>query len=158
MSRILKMHLEAVDDDHCNFDRPFGSREIEPQLLGNQQSVRIPNGIALRFPLNPVIPMNKPEILPAPVLNLPPPPRDKWEEEYHAFIRLLPELLETHRGKYVAIHEGHVVDSGDDKIALAMRAYDRFGYIPIYVGLVAERPLRPVRIPSPRLILTEAKE
>jgi hypothetical protein len=77
------------------------------------------------------------ETLPAPVL----PPRrsknEKWEREYAAFIEMLPDLLQTHRGKFVAIHEGRMVDCGDDKIALALRVYNKYGYIPIYVGLVA---------------------
>jgi hypothetical protein len=94
--------------------------------------------------------MSEAETLPAPVLDLPGPLDSKWQREYRAFLQLLPQLLQTHRGKYVAVHEGKVVDSGDDKIALALRAYARYGYVPIYVGLVTERPLRPERIPSPR--------
>jgi hypothetical protein len=27
-----------------------------------------------------------------------------------------------------------VVESGDDKLAILMRAYDRFGYVPIFVS------------------------
>lgn len=99
--------------------------------------------------------MNDNDILPAPVIDfsLPAgtkekyPPNEKWEREYHAFLLMLPELLKTHRGKYVAVHEEKPVDSGDDKTALAMRAYKTYGYVPIYVGLVAERPLPPERVP-----------
>jgi hypothetical protein len=82
--------------------------------------------------------MSEPETLPAPVIDRP--PRNKWEREYRAFLRLLPELLKTHRGKYVAVHEEAVVDSGDDEIALTLRVYARYGYVPIHVGLVSERP------------------
>jgi hypothetical protein len=85
---------------------------------------------------------------PPPVLGLPPQPENQWQREYRAFLRLLPDLLKTHRGKYVAVHDEQVVDSGDDKVALALRAYEKHGYVPIYVGLVAERPLPPERIPS----------
>jgi Family of unknown function (DUF5678) len=98
--------------------------------------------------------MDKQETYPAPVLNLRP-PDDKWQREYHAFLRLLPGLLETHRGKYVAVHEGKVVDSGEDLVSVALRSYDRFGYVPIYVDLVAEHPLPPIRIPTPRLVSSE---
>src|SRR5262249_11312531 len=83
--------------------------------------------------------MSKPETLPAPVIDVP--PRNKWEREYRAFLRLLPELLKTHRGKYVAVHEERVVDSGDDEIALTMRVYAKHGYVPIHVDLVSERPV-----------------
>jgi hypothetical protein len=75
----------------------------------------------------------------------------KFRREQEAFRKLLPELLQTHRGQYVAIHEGQVVGSGPDQIELADRAYDRFGYIPILVTLVTDRP-GIVRIPSPRVI------
>src|ERR1700720_3292371 len=97
--------------------------------------------------------MSQIETLPTPVL--PTPPEDKWRREQRAFRRLLPELLKTHRGQYVAIHEGQVVESGPDKLDVASRAYARFGYLPIYVSLVTEEPVPPVRLPSPRLGLPE---
>jgi hypothetical protein len=85
--------------------------------------------------------MNSVETLSAPVL--PSPPEDKLLSEQRAFDRLLPELLPTYRDQYVAIHEGRVVESGADQIEVAERAYARFGYIPILVTLVTDRP-RPV--------------
>jgi hypothetical protein len=75
----------------------------------------------------------------------------KFQRELEAFRRLLPELLQTHRDQYVAIHEGQVVGTGPDQIELADRAYAQFGYIPILVTLVTDRP-RVVRIPSFRKI------
>jgi hypothetical protein len=96
--------------------------------------------------------MKKPDILPAPRTDGPLPGEDKWNRERRAFQRLRPSLLRTHLGKYVAIHEGKVVDSGKDKIALALRAYSRFGYVPIFVTQVLAEPAPPVRIPSPRLL------
>jgi hypothetical protein len=74
----------------------------------------------------------------------------KFRREQEAFRRLLPGLLQTHSDQYVAIHEGRVVGTGPDQIELADRAYERFGYIPILVTLVTDRP-RVVRIPSPRV-------
>ncbi|MEI4896673.1 hypothetical protein Q8G71_35880, partial [Klebsiella pneumoniae] len=68
------------------------------------------------------------------------------------FRQLLSGLLSTHRGRFVAVHEGRVVESGDDKVAVARRAYARFGYVPIFVSRVAEPPNAPVRVPSPRLV------
>ena len=62
---------------------------------------------------------------------------DKWRREQRAFHDLLPGLLQTNPGQFVAIHEGQVVESGDDKLAVARRAYDRFGYVPIFVSRVA---------------------
>lgn len=66
--------------------------------------------------------------------------RTKWEREYETFRRLLPQLLTTHQGRYVAVHEGQVVDSGDDKLALALRVLAKVGNVPIHVGLVSEEP------------------
>jgi hypothetical protein len=70
-------------------------------------------------------------------VHLPQPERPKCERERLAFLRLLPGLLATHRGEYVAIHEEKVVDSGPDAAELAARAVRRFK-ADIYVGLVSE--------------------
>ncbi len=97
--------------------------------------------------------MSSVEIQSAPAL--PSHPEGKWRKEQRAFHRLLPELLSSHRGRYVAIHEERVVESGVDKVAVARSAYARFGYVPIFVSLVTDRPLTPVRIPSPRSVRDE---
>jgi hypothetical protein len=96
--------------------------------------------------------MKRTNVLPAPRIDSSPPTDDKWEKERRAFHRLRPSLLRSHLGKYVAIHQSRVVDSGVDQIALAMRVYKRFGYVPIYVGQVLAEPQRPVRMPSPRSV------
>ncbi len=81
---------------------------------------------------------SQPVTLPAPALDQPTPALGKWEREYRAFRRLLPQLLQTHRGQYVAIHEGQVVASGKDKLALALQVFAQVGNVPIHVGLVTE--------------------
>jgi hypothetical protein len=109
------------------------------------------------------MPVSEPITYPPPVLDYPEqtadwpipdftiPPRDKWEREYRAFWRMLPQLLATHRGKCVAIHEEQLVDSDDDPLTLAARVWARSGYVPICVTRVTER--RPiVRIPSFRIL------
>ena len=79
--------------------------------------------------------------LPPTVIELPVPPQTKWQREYEAFRRLLPQLSTTHRGRFVAIHGGQVVDSGEDKLALALRVLAKVGNVAIHVGLVTdERP------------------
>ena len=97
--------------------------------------------------------MNQIDTIPAPVL--PNVPEDKWHSEKRAFHRLLPSLLNSHKGEYVAIHEGKVVESGKDKLEVAGRAYARFGYVPIFVGLVTDEPQPLLRIPSPRSVPVE---
>jgi hypothetical protein len=100
--------------------------------------------------------MNESEILPAPVLNWPP-PETKWQREQRAFVQMLPQLLASHRGQYVAIHDGQLVDSGAELVPLAKRVYVRYGYVPIWIDLVTDQPQPPVRIPSPRVVCNEPK-
>ena len=90
--------------------------------------------------------------LPAPALPGDVIPQTKWEREYAAFRRLLPALLPTHRGKYVVIHDGQVIDSGTDELALALNFFGKHGNVPIHVGLVTDEPEAVVRIPHYRKI------
>ncbi len=94
--------------------------------------------------------MTATETLPAPELCLAAPDDDKWERERRAFLGLLPALLPGQCGQFVAVHEGQVVATGPDKIAVALEAYREYGPVPIYVGLVSDQPPVPARIPSPR--------
>ena len=73
--------------------------------------------------------------------SAPIPPLSKWQQEFAAFQRLLPQLLTTHRGKYVAIHEGRVIGVGADRLALALEVLGRVGSVDIHVGLVTEAPI-----------------
>ncbi len=96
--------------------------------------------------------MSQTETLPAPNLEGSTEAPGKWQHERAAFWRLLPSLFGRYRSQYVAIHGGEVVDSGDDQVALGLRIYRRFGYIPIYVGHVSDQPPETLRVPSPRII------
>jgi hypothetical protein len=96
--------------------------------------------------------MNQQETLPAPALDANVAPRSKWEREYRAFLQLLPQLLTSHRGQYVAVHEGKVVDSGEDEIALALRVYGKYDYVPMHIGRVVEQPPPAERIPRYRIL------
>jgi hypothetical protein len=71
-------------------------------------------------------------------ISLPPPSVTKFERERHAFERLLPKLLSTHRGQYVAIHDEQVADCGISRLEVALRVLKRVGNVDIYVGLVSE--------------------
>jgi hypothetical protein len=96
-----------------------------------------------------VFPMSETITPPAFEVRLPSLPPSKGDSEYRAFLELLPELLKTHRNKYVAIHLGRVVDCDDDDIALVKRMHAAVGYVPIHVGLVVE-PQPVVRVPHYR--------
>ncbi len=93
--------------------------------------------------------MSEATIQPALTVPLPTTEPPKGEREYQAFLRLLPELLPTHRGKYVAVHEEQVIDSDADEVGLILRVQAQVGYVPIHVGLVTDQPLV-VRIPHYR--------
>jgi hypothetical protein len=80
---------------------------------------------------------------------LPPSNPPKGQREYQAFLRLMPELLPRYHGKFVAIHDGRVVDSDTDDIKLVQRVHNQVGYVPIHVGLVTEQP-PVIRIPHYR--------
>jgi hypothetical protein len=82
----------------------------------------------------------------------PPPPPSKWEREYRAFRCLLPQLHQTHAGKYVAIHGGQVVDGGEDKLAVTLRVQDRLGNVDIHVGWVGTEPPRVVQVPHAEVL------
>jgi len=84
--------------------------------------------------------MKKSDVLSAPRVGRPLAGETKWKEERRAFLRLRPSLLRSHRSRFVAIHQSKVVDSGEDKVALGLRVYAKFGYVPIYFGRVAEKP------------------
>jgi len=98
------------------------------------------------------------ETLDAPVIEISkaPPlafvPDKNWNRERESFYRMLPELLKLHKGQFVAIFNGSVAGVGDNFIAVATDIYGRLGRVPAYIGLVAEQPVRLVRIPSFRVL------
>jgi hypothetical protein len=75
----------------------------------------------------------------------------EFEQEKRAYERLESDLMATYKGKYVAIREGQVVDSDEDKMTLIIRVYDKLGYGPMYVHKVGE-PLRIAKIISPKVV------
>lgn len=82
-------------------------------------------------------------------VQLPAPSIATGEREHQAFLRLLPELLKTHYGQFVAVHDGKVVDTDADDIVLIQRVHKKVGYVPIHVAMVADA--QPVtRIPHYR--------
>ncbi|MFQ5814493.1 MAG: type II toxin-antitoxin system Phd/YefM family antitoxin [Anaerolineae bacterium] len=74
----------------------------------------------------------------------------KFEQERAAYLRLKPQLLQTHRGQFVAIHESKVVDTDEENRELVKRVIERYGNEPVYIQLVAEE-LRTFEIPSPEI-------
>ncbi len=63
---------------------------------------------------------------------------EKFERERAAFFRLLPELLKTHLGKVVAIHDERVIAVGDDRRPVIDAATRIAGDVDLMVETVAE--------------------
>lgn len=78
-----------------------------------------------------------------------PPELNALAKERVAFLSMKEQLLETHRGQYVAFKDGELVDSDSDEGTLVRRLYDRFGAVPLYIKKVEEDE-RTYRIPGPR--------
>lgn len=68
--------------------------------------------------------------------------------EAEAFARLKPELFKRYKGRVVAIHQGEVVEVGDDILTVHAAVIDKFGPVPCYVDRVTEETVHRVRIPS----------
>lgn len=78
-------------------------------------------------------------------------PHPAFVHGLEAFNRMLPELLKTHRGQFVAVFQGGVVGAGPNKLAVAHDAYEKYGAVNVLVRFVAEeQPIR--RITGPRLV------
>lgn len=79
-----------------------------------------------------------------------------FAEEVAAFEQLRPSLLDQYEGQYVAVYQGEMVASGENKLALLHRVRERFGHIVCYIekvtpdspktGTVALIPRRPLMI------------
>jgi hypothetical protein len=76
---------------------------------------------------------------------------EAFEQEQQAFERLKPELLRTHRGQWVAIYQGKVVEAGQDRSQVLDNFYSRFGYVPVYIQQVEEQP-RIYKLPHRKVI------
>jgi hypothetical protein len=74
-----------------------------------------------------------------------------FEQERAAFQRLLPELLQVHRGEWVAIVDGQPVQFGPDFSSVIVPVRQRFGQRPVYIHEISEQT-RIYTISSPRLI------
>jgi hypothetical protein len=76
---------------------------------------------------------------------------DKLNTELEAFDRLLPSLLATHSGQYVAIHEGGVIGFGPNLPDLHVQIFKLLGNTPVLFKLVTTDPEADIQIRSPRL-------
>ena len=64
------------------------------------------------------------------------------DREQKAFERMHGELLASHRGQWVAIHNGKLVDSAEDISTLNARVRKIYGRKPILMTPVTDSPVR----------------
>ncbi len=114
--------------------------------------IDVPESRTVTLTLPPEVPVGRVKLTVTPHADpLAPLPHtsDKFERERAAFFRLLPELLKTHRGKVVAIHNEQVIAVGDDPVQVGLGAYKMVGYVELFVQRVLET--QPVyRLRGPR--------
>ncbi len=71
-----------------------------------------------------------------------------FAQEVAAFERLRPTLLRYYPEQYVAIYQGEVVASGEEKLTVLDSVRERFGPVVCYIERVAPDSPRTVRMPS----------
>ena len=91
------------------------------------------------------------QILEAPLLpaSTPKIEEDKWLREQRAFFSMLPELLKTLRGKWVAVYDEKVIEVGDSLQNVLLRFRERIPQGEVYIQLVDEK-LPVAQMLSPR--------
>ena len=77
-------------------------------------------------------PVGQPDLAPLPGTS------DKFERERAAFYRLLPELLKTHPGKVVGIHDERLIAVGDERRPVIDEAKRIAGRVDLYIATVLE--------------------
>jgi len=88
------------------------------------------------------------QVFEAPLLTIPKIMDDPWLRDQRAFFLMLPELLKTHRGKWVAVYNEQVVEIGDTRRNVLLRFRDRFPHAEVYIQLVDEEfPVAKMRSP-----------
>lgn len=75
----------------------------------------------------------------------------EFERQREAFKRLLPDLLQLHRGKWVAIVNEKPVVFGADRGEVRDQVREKFGIAPVYIQEVSETP-RVYKIPHRKVI------
>lgn len=75
----------------------------------------------------------------------------QFERERSAYRQLLPELLRTHRGEWVAIVNEQAVAFGPTFQSVIVPVRERFGQRPVFVQEILENP-RIRNIPSPQVL------
>jgi len=101
--------------------------------------IDVPESRQVTLTLPPEVPVGKARVSVCPVVTPPVSTDGKFERERAAFFRLLPELLKTHRGKVVAIHEERVLVVGEESVPVIQEAIKLVGHVELFVQRVLEK-------------------
>ncbi len=86
----------------------------------------------------------------------PPRPIDpKLAREHDLFEQMLPDLMKEYAGKYVALHDGKVIEVGESAVRVLTNAHKKVPGTMHYVRLVTDQPLPLDRVTSHRIVKTE---
>jgi hypothetical protein len=80
------------------------------------------------------------------------PERAQMQREEAVFEAMREELLATHRGRFVAVRDGEVVDQDESELDLFQRVQARFPEQLVLVREVTANPLPPLHFRSPRFV------
>jgi len=132
------------------YEGPYqGQENISDEVMGQLPQEPLPLATMLIRQLVAASPSLSHVVVPS--QHVPRTPRSEtFEREKRAFQRLKPLLMKSHRGEYVVIRDGKAVLFGRNKVELARKAYGKFGYGPLYIGLVQEEP-EVIHMPTPTI-------
>jgi len=74
--------------------------------------------------------------------------KDPLEEEFRAFRKMLPKLLQRYKNEYVAIYKGKLLGHHPDDRELARRTFKKVGHVAFLLTRVS-RTRRTDEFPSP---------
>lgn len=74
------------------------------------------------------------------------------DRERAAYLRLYPQLRQTHAGDFVAIYNEQLVDYDVDEAALFARIDDKYPDEFVWLTRVEEKPEREIKLHSPRFV------
>jgi hypothetical protein len=83
-------------------------------------------------------------------LNTKPYEETKFLRNKRFFDGIKTELLKSSRycGKFIAVYDGKIVGYDENRVKLAIKVYDKLGYVPVYIGKV-DSGKETVELPSP---------
>ena len=80
------------------------------------------------------------------------PSNETWLQGRRDFLKLLPQLRQTHLGHWVAVTKDQVVDAGEEETDLRRRVASAYPGQMIFISRVTDEALPPLRLPHVRVV------